>query len=103
MVRSRRLQPSPRERKVAMARNHRKHNVIPAWVAMQRQKRRRAHGGPRTPVPPASVSNLVLWLDSDTLGLSDLDPVDTWMDSSGLGNDVFQDSASAYPTFVENQ
>jgi len=78
-------------------------NVIPAWVALQRQKRRRAHGGPRVPVPPASVSGLVLWLDSDTLSLSDLDPVDTWMDSSGVGNNVFQDSASAYPTYVQNQ
>ena len=89
--------------KVAMVRNRRKRNVIPAWVALQRQKRRRAHGGPRVPIPPNLVSGLVLWLDAGTLSVGDLDPVDTWMDGSGVGNDVFQDSASAYPTFVANQ
>jgi hypothetical protein len=54
-------------------------------------------------VAPGSVANLVLWLDAETLALGDLDPVSFWPDSSGLGNDVLQDSASAYPTFVANQ
>ena len=70
---------------------------------LQQRRRKRAHGGARVAVPPASIANLVLWLDAGTLEVGDLDPVDTWQDMSGLGNNVYQDSSSAYPTYVANQ
>jgi hypothetical protein len=70
---------------------------------LQQRRRKRARGGVRVAVPPASIANMVLWLDAGTLSLGDLDPVDTWFDGSGQGNDVYQDSASAYPTYVAAQ
>ena len=70
---------------------------------LQQRRRKRAHGGARVALPPASIANLVLWLDAGTLALGDLDPVDNWFDSSGQGNNVYQDSASAYPTYVAGQ
>lgn len=41
----------------------------------------------------------VLWLSADALSLSDTDPVSTWIDLSGNGNDASQTSASARPLF----
>ncbi len=38
---------------------------------------------------PSDVAGLVLWLEADTIpGLSDGDPITTWSDDSGLGNDA---------------
>jgi hypothetical protein len=41
-----------------------------------------------TPIVPTDLSGLVLWLKADALGLSDNDPISTWADSSGNGNDA---------------
>lgn len=44
---------------------------------------------PTTVFSPASLSNLVLWTPADQLtGLSDGDPVSTFTDRSGNGNDI---------------
>jgi len=44
----------------------------------------------------------VLWLKADALGLANNDPVTTWTDSSGLGNNVTQVVAGAKPTYKTN-
>lgn len=46
------------------------------------------------------MDGLVLWLDaSQIVGLNDGDPVSTWPDSSGNGNDATQATASKKPTY----
>lgn len=53
---------------------------------------------------PLEIAGLVLWLKADAItGLSDGDPVGTWPDTSGLGNNFTQSGASRKPTFKENQ
>lgn len=37
---------------------------------------------------PSDLTGLKLWLKADALALSDTDPVSTWTDSSGSGNDA---------------
>lgn len=54
---------------------------------------------PLVPFSPTQIAGLMLWLEADTLALSDTDPVTTWADSSGLGNDATQAVAGAKPTF----
>jgi hypothetical protein len=44
----------------------------------------------------------VLWLKADALSLANNDPVTTWTDSSGNGNDVTQAVAGAKPTYKTN-
>lgn len=48
------------------------------------------------------AAGCVLWLKADSLVLSDGDPVTTWSDSSGLGNNVTQAVAGAKPTYKTN-
>lgn len=50
-----------------------------------------------TPGGPGDFSP-ILWLKADALGLSDNDPVSTWTDSSGNGNDATS-TGGARPTF----
>lgn len=56
-----------------------------------------------TPLDPddSSISaNLQAWLKADAItGLSDGDPVGTWSDSSGNGNDATQSTSSFKPTY----
>ncbi len=43
-----------------------------------------------------------LWLDANTITVSNGDPVSIWNDRSGNGNDAFQSTVSNQPTFVES-
>jgi hypothetical protein len=55
------------------------------------------------PFDPASISGLTLWLKADAIaGLSDGDPVGTWADASGNGNDAVQATESFKPTYKIN-
>jgi hypothetical protein len=57
-------------------------------------------GGAGTPFSPLDIPGLVLWLDaSQIVGLNDGDPVATWSDLSGNGNDATQGTASQQPTY----
>ncbi len=54
---------------------------------------------------PASISGLVLWLKADQItGLSDGDPVSTWLDQSGVGNDGTSSGSNRpiYKTNIQN-
>ncbi len=43
---------------------------------------------------------LVLWMNADNItGLNDNDPVETWLDASGYGNDASQSSPAARPVY----
>lgn len=44
-------------------------------------------GGGSSAFTPTDLSGLKLWLKADSLSLNDGDPVSTWTDSSGNGND----------------
>lgn len=58
--------------------------------------------GPLTVSPP-DIAGLKLWLKADAItGLSDNEPVSSWPDSSGLGNDAVQPSAQKQPTYKVN-
>lgn len=49
---------------------------------------------------PSSLPGLVLWLQADAIvGLADGDPVATWTDRSGAGNDASQPVAGKRPTY----
>ncbi|MGH7549819.1 MAG: S8 family serine peptidase [Gemmatimonadota bacterium] len=53
---------------------------------------------------PSSLPQLSMWLQADAIqGLADGDPVATWADRSGLGNDASQSVASKRPTYRVNQ
>lgn len=45
----------------------------------------------------------VIWFDASALGLNDNDPVATWTDMSGNGNDGVQPTASAQPIYRTGQ
>ncbi|MEJ5316407.1 MAG: hypothetical protein WHS63_05325 [Tenuifilum sp.] len=60
---------------------------------------------------PAGIGNatgtngqpkLVMWLDASSLGLNDNDPIDTWTDKSGNGNNATAPSAGQRPLFKTN-
>ncbi len=59
---------------------------------------------PYPAAPPTSVqpADLYLWLKSDTIALSNGNPVPLWEDQSGNGNDATS-SGAARPTFKTNQ
>lgn len=49
------------------------------------------------------ISDLVMHLDASTInGLSNNDPIDTWTDISGSGNDVTQGTATQQPLYTTN-
>ena len=52
---------------------------------------------------PTDIAGLVVWLKADTLALNDGDPVTTWADQSGSGNDLAQATASLKPTYQTNE
>lgn len=55
---------------------------------------------------PAGVgnsSNNIVWLDASQMGLTNNDPVSTWSDISGNGNNVSQGTSSFRPTYLTNQ
>lgn len=52
---------------------------------------------------PTTITGCKLWLKADVLVLSDGDPVATWPDSSGLGNDATQATSGNRPTFQTNE
>lgn len=54
-------------------------------------------GGPPDPLPV--FTDLVLWLEADSLSLSDNDPVALWDDQGTFGNDVVQASGGQQPLF----
>lgn len=58
----------------------------------------------QAPFAPDDIAGLVLWLDADTLALSDGDPVGTWTDGSGTANDATQTGANrpTYKTGIVN-
>ena len=63
----------------------------------------RGAGGGKVAFSPASLSGLVLWLDASAItGLVDSDPVGTWSDLSGNGNDATQATESKKPTYKTN-
>lgn len=51
---------------------------------------------------PTDIAGLQLWLKADSLSLSDTDPVGTWADSSGQGNDATQATAAKKPIYKAN-
>lgn len=51
---------------------------------------------------PLSISGLKVWLKADGLVLADSDPVTTWADQSGNGNDVTQGTAGFKPLYKTN-
>lgn len=68
-------------------------------VLQARWALRAAGGG----VTPRQFLGLKLWLDASTIsGLVDSDPVTTWTDLSGNGNDATQSTAAAKPTYKTN-
>ena len=52
---------------------------------------------------PSTIAGIKLWLKADALALSDGDPVATWTDSSGLGNNATQATSGSRPTFQTNE
>src|SRR5687768_11145672 len=49
---------------------------------------------------PSDIAGLKLWLKADAItGLADGDPVTTWADSSGEGNDFTQGTAGNKPIY----
>lgn len=49
---------------------------------------------------PSKISGLKLWLKANAItGLNDGDPVGTWLDSSGSGNDVTQSTSGSKPLY----
>lgn len=65
-------------------------------VLQARWALRAAGGG----VTPRQFLGLKLWLDASTIsGLVDSDPVTTWTDLSGNGNNATQSTAAAKPTY----
>lgn len=50
------------------------------------------------PVTPPDIPDLLAWFDADQLVLSDNDPVSTWTDASGNGNDA-TGSGGSRPTY----
>ncbi len=61
-------------------------------------------GGGAAPWTPADIPGLTYWFKADAIvGLSDGDPVSTWVDSSGGGNNATQGTGSAQPTYKTNQ
>lgn len=53
---------------------------------------------------PRDIAGLQLWLDASQInGLNDGDPVSTWIDLSGNGNDVTQATASKKPTYQTSE
>ena len=62
-------------------------------------------GGPEifSQFSPRDVSNLILWLDASAItGLNNNDPVATWSDRSGNGNDATQATATNRPLYKTN-
>ncbi len=51
---------------------------------------------------PTDVAGLKLWVKADSLALNDGDPVGTWADQSGNGNDLVQATAAKKPTYKAN-
>lgn len=80
--------------------------AIPAVALADRRsalitQRAPAAGGGGGGSPPST--NLMVWLKADSLVLSDTDPVGTWTDSSGNGNDLTQTTAGDKPEYRTNQ
>lgn len=48
---------------------------------------------------PDSLPNLALWIKADSLALNDGDPVGTWADSSGNGQNAAQSTGTRKPTY----
>lgn len=55
-----------------------------------------------TPFVPTDIAGLKLWIDANTLALSDNDPVATWTDLSGNGNDADQATSGNRPLYKTN-
>ena len=51
---------------------------------------------------PTEISGLKFWVKADSLSLSDGDPVGTWADQSGNGNDATQSTAGFKPLYKTN-
>ncbi len=51
---------------------------------------------------PSDIAGLQVWLEADSLSLGDGDPVSTWADQSGNGNDA-TGSGTARPTYQTNE
>ncbi|GAH61746.1 unnamed protein product, partial [marine sediment metagenome] len=47
--------------------------------------------------------NNKLWIRAEDLGLSNNDPVTSWIDTSGNGNDFSQSTGSLQPSFQTSQ
>jgi len=57
-------------------------------------------GGGTAPFVPTDIGGCILWLRADgIIGLSDGDPVGTWADESGSGNDISQATEVYKPTY----
>jgi hypothetical protein len=51
---------------------------------------------------PTSIAGLKFWVKADTLSLANNDPVPTWADQSGSGNNAAQSSGTLQPIYKTN-
>jgi hypothetical protein len=73
---------------------------LDAGAADASSSRGDAGGGAAFVLPPAAMTNLVLWLDAGRGVTATADHVASWKDNSGQGNDAKQDAAAARPELV---
>lgn len=66
--------------------------------AYLRRTRTAAAGG----FDPSTVAGMVFWFKADALVLSNNDPVATWADSSGIGNDATNAASGERPLYKTN-
>lgn len=60
--------------------------------------------GGSAPFVPTDIAGCLLWLAGDKItGLSDGDPVSSWVDSSGNGNNAVQASGGLQPSYQTNE
>lgn len=72
-------------------------SASPAVISNNRLNTRARYG-----VQPSGISDLVIWLDANDLGLADGDPVPSWTDKSATGRVFSQGDTSRRPTYRTN-
>ncbi len=71
--------------------------ILLVWAS---GKDRAPEDEPVSPIAPDELPGLTGWFRADALqGLAEGDPVSTWPDSSGLGNDAFQEESARQPRY----
>jgi hypothetical protein len=68
--------------------------MVRKWVPFQEEEEEE--------FDPSSIAGLLAWYKADSLSLNDGDPVSTWTDSSGSGNDATE-ASGARPLYQTNE